>query len=56
MKALFRATISFEDISAEGETWRHMPVGPEGQFWWDPVRSCLDVRGGSKPSSLLLEL
>jgi hypothetical protein len=42
MRALFRAIISFEDSRGDGERWRDMQVGPEGQFWWDPVRSHQD--------------
>jgi len=33
---LFRATISFDEASAERTRWLDMPVAPKGELWWDP--------------------
>lgn len=33
---LFRATISFDESSAERTRWLDMPVAPKGELWWDP--------------------
>ena len=33
---LFRATISFDESSAERTRWLDMQVAPKGELWWDP--------------------
>ena len=35
MERLFRAQISFDETSADGQRWLDMQIAPSGEFWWD---------------------
>ena len=35
MERLFRAQISFDETSENGQRWMDMQIAPSGEFWWD---------------------
>ena len=42
MTRLLRATISFEQNYANGQSWLDMQIGPEAVLWWDPDKTFQD--------------